>query len=96
MSNTEPSVLQLFGELRRLQWLLSRLVACAALGDLSIAFRLLLPPRGGHLPTACFAVLSITGLSLLIGRRIRVGIQLLVTQIAVLLGRGTRVSGQNA
>ena len=93
---TEPSVAQLLGELLRLQRLLSWVVTCAAVGDLAILLRVLVPPRGGHLPGACFAVLSVTGMCLVLARRIRVGIQLLEGQIGVLLVPDTRVSGQNA
>lgn len=96
MDNTEPSLGQLIGELSRLHQLLSWVIACAAVGDLAIAIRLLVPPSGRQLPSACFAVLSITGVCILVGRRIRVGIRLLEARIGVLLELRPRPSGQNA
>jgi len=87
---------QLIGEVDRLRKLLSWLVACAAVGDLSVLTRLIVSPSGRQLPFACFGVLSITFMCIMIGRRIRVGIRLLEAQIGVLLEQRQRPSGQNA
>ena len=85
MHNTEPSLAQLIGEVSHLQKLLSWVVAGATVGDLAILIRLLVPSNGRHLPSACAAVISLTGLCILMGRRIRIGIRLLEARIKVLL-----------